>query len=240
MGVSFGIVTPTFNRRVLLRRHLRRVTRQSYPHWRLLVVHDGPNPAIKSIVDGFRELDKRIGYLETSIAAGNAGVTPRLEGVRALVTGNQVPDYIVFWDDDNAYSRDALLRIALSLEKAERPDLLVVRVKYGARVVPPIDAPTRSLKVGEIDTASLVFRPLLAQDAYEAVQRRANVDRNEVLAFNDFLAYDYVNQLLPSRSIECDPDIIVCQHDGLRWGPFIRCALGIPPLGLARLVGLGR
>ena len=43
----------------------------------------------------------------------------------------------------------------------------------------------------------LPLRPLLARDAYEGVQKRAEVDRNDVLFFNDFLAYDHVNQLLP-------------------------------------------
>jgi glycosyltransferase involved in cell wall biosynthesis len=240
MAINFGIVTPTFNRRVLLRRHLRRVTLQTYSHWRLLVVHDGPNPSMRSMVEGFRESDERIGYLETKVPASDAGVTPRLEGVRAFAAANPVPDYVVFWDDDNAYSVDALRRIAISLEEAEWPDLLLVGVKYGTRIVPPADAPIRSLKVGEIDTASLVFRPLLALDAYEGVQKRAEVDRNDVLFLNDFLAYDHVNQLLPLRSIKRDSGIIICQHDGLRWGPFIRHALGIPPLGLARFVGLGR
>jgi glycosyltransferase involved in cell wall biosynthesis len=240
MAINFGIVTPTFNRRVLLGRYLRRISRQTHSQWRLLVVHDGPNPSVRSLVERFCRSDSRITYLETDVSAADSGVTPRLKGASHLASADPVPDYLVFWDDDNAYAVDALARIAVALEAADRPDLLLVCVKYGSQTVPPADVPLRDLKVGQVDTASLVFRPPLARDAYTCVQRHKSVVPNEVLLFNDFLAYQYVRQLAPPRSIKRDAAVFVCQHDGLRWGPFIRSTLRIPPLGLARLFGLGR
>jgi glycosyltransferase involved in cell wall biosynthesis len=240
MPINFGIVTPTYNRPTLLRRFLRRVGRQTYSQWRLLVVHDGPNPSIKSSVEHFGRTDPRITYVETEVSAADSGVTPRAKGVERFIGGDQTPDYLVFWDDDNAYMLDALEQVAVALEKAERPDLLIVNVKYGWQIIPPAGAPIRSLQVGQVDTASLVFRPSLALDAYTSVMRRTKVAPKETLLFNDFLAYDYVNRLLPPRSIKHDAGVIVCQHDGLRWGPYIRLALRVPPLGLARLVGFGR
>ncbi len=167
-------------------------------------------------------------------------VTPRLEGICHLIAKQSVPDYVVFWDDDNAYAVDALERIAASLEMADWPDLLLARVKYGTEMIPPSSVPAQSLKVGQVDTAGLVFRPLLARDAYASVRRHSTVAREEVLRFNDFMAYQYVNQLHPPRAIRRDGEVFVCQHDGLRLGPSIRAALGIPSLGIARLVGLGR
>jgi glycosyltransferase involved in cell wall biosynthesis len=238
MAVRFGIITPTINRRTLLERHLRQVVRQTYPHWRMLVVHDGRSSITKSVVEGFKDI--RIGYTETAAAARDGGVTPRLEGVRALMSDDQMPDYVMFWDDDNFYNKDALRLIASALEKNENPDLLIVRVKYGNRKIPPAESSVRSLAIGEIDTASLVFRPTLAEDAYEAVQLYGKSNRHELLTFNDFLAYDFVTRLLPPRSIGWAPEITVCEHDGLRWGPFIRNLLGIAPLGWARIIGLGR
>jgi glycosyltransferase involved in cell wall biosynthesis len=240
MAINFGIVTPTFNRQVLLRRYLRRISRQTHSQWRLLVVHDGPNPIVRSLVERFCKSDSRVEYLETDFSAADSGVTPRLKGASHLATAVPAPDYLVFWDDDNAYAVDALERIAVALEAADRPDLLLVSVKYGFDSIPPAHVPLEELKVGQVDTASLVLRPALAQDGYARVQQHMKVLPNEVLFFNDFLVYKYVKQLVPPRSIKRDASVLVCHHDGLRWGPYIRLALGIPPLGLARLIGLGR
>jgi glycosyltransferase involved in cell wall biosynthesis len=240
MAIKFGIITPTFNRQVLLRRYLRRIGLQTYQQWRLLVVHDGPNPSIRSLVESFGRSDSRVAYLETEVSAGNSGVTPRLEGVSHLIATDPTLDYVVFWDDDNNYAVDALERIAVALEAAERPDLLFVSTKYRSQILPPADVPLRALKVGQVDTAGMIFRPSLARDAYASVLRYMEVAPEKILLFNDFLAYEYVNKLMPPRSIKRDGSVLVSRHDGLRWGPFIRQALGIPPLGLARLIGLGR
>jgi glycosyltransferase involved in cell wall biosynthesis len=240
MNFNLGIVTPTFARPILLRRYLRRLRHQTYRHWRVIVVHDGPSDAIRSLVDGFGRRDIRIEYLETKSPANDSGVTPRLEGIGHLVSTHPVPDYVVFWDDDNFYAPDALERIAVALEAAGQPDLLLARVRYGSEIIPPADAPIRSLKVGQIDTAGLIFRPSLARDTYESVCRDSKITREHVLRFNDYLAYQYVNQLVPPRSITLYVGAPICKHDGLRWGPSIRMALGIPRLGLARVIGLGR
>jgi hypothetical protein len=214
--------------------------RQTYRQWRLLVIHDGPNPSIRSLVENFQESDSRIAYAETEVSAKNAGLTPRLKGIEHLGAAHPTPDYLLSWDDDNAYAVDALERIALALESADRPDLLLVCVRYGSKIIPPAEIPIRSLKVGQVDTACMIFRPSLARDAYANVRRRLDAAREKPVRFDDFMAYQYVAQLTPPRSIVRDSEILVCQHDGLRWGPSIRLALGIPPLGLARFIGLGR
>jgi glycosyltransferase involved in cell wall biosynthesis len=240
MHLNLGVVTPTFNRPILLRRYLRQLARQTYRHWRLVVVHDGPNPTIRTLVEGFRSSEARIEYLETTSSASDSGVTPRLEGLTHFLATHPIPDYVVLWDDDNSYPLDALERIAVTLKETSLPDLLLSPVKYGADIIPPANVPIRSLKVGQIDTAGLVFRPLLARDAYASLCGDSLNTREQILRFNDFLVYQYVNRLTPPRSIKLHLGLPVCVHDGLRWGPSIRMALGIPRLGLARLIGLGR
>jgi glycosyltransferase involved in cell wall biosynthesis len=236
--IEFCIITPTFERKTLLRRYLRRIGRQTRKDWQLLVVHDGPNCEIRSLVERYGKHDTRISYLETALRADDCGATPRLQALNHLLAHPPVPAYVVFWDDDNSYAIDALERIANALEAAHRPDLLLMSVRRGSQTIPPADIPIRSLQVGQLDTASLIFRPDLARDAYASILGRCN--REEILQFNDFLTYRYVNQLFPPRSIERDIGDPVCQHDGARWGPYIRSALAIPPLGLAKLLGLGR
>jgi glycosyltransferase involved in cell wall biosynthesis len=238
MTIAFSVITPTFNRRTLLQRHLKRIGRQTHQQWKLFVVHDGPNPSIKSLVENFGKRDSRICYLETASLANDCGATPRLEGLNRAITDKPVADYVVFWDDDNAYAGDALERIAHALENLGRPDLLLVSVKRGFRTIPPKDVPIRSLQVGQLDTACLIFRPDLARDAYSNMLQHG--DREQILRFNDFLTYHYVSQLTPTRSIKHDLTVLVCQHDGLRWGPYLRSILKLPALGIARRLNLGR
>ncbi len=190
------------------------------------------------MIEDYGKRDSRISYLETTVRANDCGATPRLEALNRMLAYKPVPDYVVFWDDDNAYAIDALERVAQALEATGKPDLLLVSVKRGAQTIPPPDAPIRSLQVGQLDTASLIFRPDLARDAYVNILQRS--EREEILRFNDFLTYQYVNQLSPPRSIKRDLGVLVCQHDGLRWGPYIRSTLRLPPLGVARRFGLGR
>jgi len=77
---TFGIVTPTFRRRTLLRRFLGRLIRQTYPHWRAAVVHDGPNAEIASLVAEYAARDPRIAYLQLEFPTNDTGVSPRQAG----------------------------------------------------------------------------------------------------------------------------------------------------------------
>ena len=52
--VEFLIITPTYHRESLLVRFLKQVKSQTYGCWRLLVVHDGPNPLTEQLVGRFR------------------------------------------------------------------------------------------------------------------------------------------------------------------------------------------
>ena len=51
--VEFLIITPTYHRESLLVRFLKQVKSQTYGCWRLLVVHDGPNPLTEQLVGRF-------------------------------------------------------------------------------------------------------------------------------------------------------------------------------------------
>jgi glycosyltransferase involved in cell wall biosynthesis len=226
------VVTPTFRRETLLRRFLGRIRRQTYPHWRLIVVHDGPNPATAAIVARSRASDPRIEYLETAAPAKDVGVTPRVAGMRHVLSGDP-PDYFVFWDDDNSFALDALEKTAGALEAAGRPDLLVVAVNYQGRVVPPPGVAVASLAPGQLDTASLVARPDLGLAGYSEVLRRKTESPDLNVYACDFMVFDYIRGLTPPRRIAAAWDTLVGRHDGLRWGPHLRHLLGIPPLGLA-------
>jgi len=102
--VEFLIITPTYHRESLLVRFLKQVKSQTYGCWRLLVVHDGPNPLTEQLVGRFRALDPRIEYLNIPTRGNDFGVTPRLEALRHAVRTHP-PDYAVSWDDDDYFVR---------------------------------------------------------------------------------------------------------------------------------------
>ena len=227
------IITPTFNRLALLKRFLRRVQLQSYKNWQLIIVHDGPNELIREFVLPYCR-DPRIEFLETGERGNDVGITPRLTALQHLLTSKQLPDYCVFWDDDNLYALDALECISNALLKAKNPDLLLVAFGYGGRVIPPMDVAVDALRVGELDTACLILRPRLARDACEAVQSQKVDLPDKVRLFNDYLTYEYVKNQIPKVTISRDLTAFVGHHDALRWGPYIRYLFGLKPIGLAR------
>lgn len=230
--ITICVVTPTYRREALLRRFLERIRRQTYPHWRLVVVHDGPNPSVAALVARYRAADPRIEYLETAAPFNDTGVTPRLEGARHALAGDP-PDYCVFWDDDNYFDTDALRKIAEAVESAGRPDLLIVSMDYRGRIVPPRGVAVAALAPGQVDTANLVIRPGLARAGYEEVLRKKAASPGLNIYTSDFMVFDYVRGLASAPRIRAATDILVGFHDGLRWGPYLRQRLGIPPLGLA-------
>ncbi len=78
--MRIGVITPTYVRPKLLNRFLRRMQQQTYPDWRLVVVHDGPNEDIERLVRRASEQDARVAYTHTDRRSNNYGVTPRAEG----------------------------------------------------------------------------------------------------------------------------------------------------------------
>lgn len=230
---SFGVVTPTFRRPVLLRRFLDRLVRQSYPRWRSVIVHDGPDAETAALVARYTGRDPRIGYLQLDARTNDTGVSPRHAGASHFSRMDDPPDYCVFWDDDNYFATDALGRVAEALVAADRPDLLMVGMEYRSRVLPPERRPVDALCPGHVDTANLVLRPQLAVEAYADLLRRKAESPEMNLYTSDFMAFDFVRRLCPAPRIRLARDAVVGFHDGLRWMPYLRHLLGIPPLDLA-------
>jgi glycosyltransferase involved in cell wall biosynthesis len=229
---SLCVITPTYRRETLLRRFLKRICKQTYRNWRLVVVHDGPNPSTEGLVSRFRADDPRIEYTHTATRTNDTGVSPRHEGARHAIAQGP-PDYCVFWDDDNYFALDALELIVDALDSAVRPDLLMVSMQYGTRILPPRDVPVSALVPGQVDTANLVISPRLALAAYADVLREKAENPGKDIYTSDYMVFDFLRRQRPVISIGQALDVLVGFHDGLRWRPYIRHLLGIPPLHLA-------
>jgi glycosyltransferase involved in cell wall biosynthesis len=231
-----GVVTPSYMRTKILRRFLRMMPRQSYRDWRLVVVHDGPNPAVESLVGQARALDSRIAYAHTEQRSNNYGVSPRAEGLRYMIR-EVGADYCVFWDDDNLFSKHALRRIVDALEQAGRPDVLLVPIRKDRQLLPRPGVSPDQLDWGELDTGSLVVRPELGLESYEHLLRNHPTESPMFYYTQDSRFFFHIRDEVPGVRIgvaSCRP---IGLHDGLRTTVYIRSLFGIPPLGLAtRLV----
>lgn len=229
--MNFGIIVPTYERTKYLKRLLPRMASQTHPGWRLIVVHDGPNENMGSLVDEARARDSRISYGHTERRANNFGVSPRIEGLRHMIREG-VADYCVFWDDDNYFSRHALARIAAALAEADHPDLLLMPILCERRVWPPPGIPVEGLDWGHVDTACLVVRPTLALDCYEQMLKTHGDEGPHFFYTQDFRLFKTIRESRPAPRITIATGRPIGIHDGLRRTVYVRHMLGIPSFGL--------
>jgi glycosyltransferase involved in cell wall biosynthesis len=230
--MTIGVITPTYQRARLLRKFLARMERQSYPGWRLIVVHDGPDDAIKSLVDRARRADSRIAFSHTERRTNNYGVSPRIEGLHHMIRGVGA-DYCVFWDDDNLFSRHALGRIAAAIVETDHPDLLLMPIRSDRRVLPPRGVPVESLDWGQVDTGCLVVRPALALESYESMLKLYPDGNPSVFYTQDFKLFKLIREARPTPRIRLASGRPIGVHDGLRFTVYLRSVFAIKPLGLA-------
>jgi glycosyltransferase involved in cell wall biosynthesis len=226
-----GVVTPSYLRMKFLRRFLRLMPLQTFRDWRLVVVHDGPNPEAKALVERATARDPRIAYAHTEGRSNNYGVTPRLEGLRYMIR-EVGADYCVLWDDDNYFSLGALKWIAGRIEAAGQPDLLLVPIRYEKGGAPPKDVPVEKLDYGQVDTGCIVIKPQLAVEGYEEMLRTGPTDDPKYYFTQDLRLFQYVRDERREAKIAIAHGRWIGIHDGLRIGMFIRSTLGIPRLGI--------
>jgi len=236
---TLGIVTPTFRRPKLLRRFLKRLLRQTYAHWRAVIAHDGPNAEVAALVAAYAQRDLRITFIQTDAPANDVGVTPRHAGAAYFTNLADPPDYCLFWDDDNYFATNALQKIAAALLAADHPAALLVGMEYRSRLLPPAGVPAAALSPGQMDTANMVIRLPLALAAYANVLEQKARSPQQSLYTQDYIAFDYLRSLNdPPARIEIARDVVIGFHDGLRWRPYLRHLLRIPPLDLFRRRGM--
>lgn len=96
------IIIPTYNRASLLSRAIDSVFKQTYPHWKLMIVDDGSTDGTEAILNNYQKLDARI----SSIKIEQSGVGhARNIGVEALDS-----EWICFLDSDDEWLPEKLQR----------------------------------------------------------------------------------------------------------------------------------
>jgi glycosyltransferase involved in cell wall biosynthesis len=126
-----SIVTPTRNRRDLLRETMESVARQTLAGWEHIIVDDGSNDGTAETVRERAARDTRVRYLPRSGAASGANVC-RNQGLAVARA-----DLVVFLDSDDVLEPDCLGRRVEIMQRNRDLDFVVSRM--GAFVAAPRD-----------------------------------------------------------------------------------------------------
>lgn len=229
MEHCLGIVIPTFSRHRFLPRVFDQVRQQTHPHWRCVVVSDGPDPQARRLFDRHTDGDGRFSYAELPLRANDWGLTPRCEGVQRLAALPEPPDYVLFWDDDDAYFPHALAAVSGALSRHPGVDLLLAPVHARLTCVPNPGMDPYTAEHHGVLTANFVVRLPVAATHLPGDPQRG--ERGTDCRFFDRVRAGRRHSI----ALADIPPIGRC--DGLRWLVNLRWRLGIPPLGLASLPG---
>ena len=119
MPPSVDVITPTWQRhRLLLDRCIPSVAAQTYPNVRLIVVSDGPDPALRAVLGGTQTVPGTDGMplvydeLPAHAEGQHWGIPGRLRGLE-LAAG----DLIAYLDDDDEYKPEHCAVLAAALDR---------------------------------------------------------------------------------------------------------------------------
>lgn len=229
MGVTnykLGILTPSHSRHRYIGPVVRQALAQTWHHWVMCYVQDGPDTKARDLFHLAAGRDARLHYRETPTWNRDFGVSPRLAGLEWMQQLPEPPTHVVMWDDDNVFYPGALASIARELDRLGDPDVLIVPMHYHRRILP--DPATRTgREVASLDTSNMVVRLPLAQAGYTATKAGG------VTFGEDFTTFQHIVRD-PDLRVElatCEP---IGRYDGMRPLVTLRWKLGIPPLNISR------
>jgi hypothetical protein len=132
---------------------------QSYPRWKLLVVHDGPPaPAAEPVLEQLRRLDKRVKVEVTQERVKQFGHPHRQAAVERLIADGC--EWVGLTNDDNYYAPaylEAMLGAALDKPPAE---LVYCDLVHSHKMWRPVStAPAR----GKLDLGAFLVRAALCR-----------------------------------------------------------------------------
>lgn len=120
---EFTVVIPCYNREKTLKTAVRSVQRQTYPHWKLLLIDDGSTDDSAKLIPFLAEKDTRIRF---KLLEKNRGISQVLN----VALENVDTPYFVQLDSDDGFHQDTLKTLANAIRKADpRTGLFYANVK---------------------------------------------------------------------------------------------------------------
>jgi len=224
MSLAIGIITASGSRVRFIPRFVRQVQAQTHKNLRFVYIQDGPNKESREVFAARTKGDRRCTHLETPVWSNNWGVTPRVCGLEFLASQPDVLDYVVIWDDDNAFYPKALETIAAAAEKHGLPDVMLMPVRSRLTVMPSPASDVANMPCGEIDTAAFVIRPDAALAGYRTVEANHPGRAEDVMMFETLRGRG-----LRIVNVGGAP---IGRYDGMRRLATFRWRMRIPELGI--------
>lgn len=154
--MKLHVIAVAYQKPVELRMLCDSFIRQTYDHWELIIVHDGPPPAAILDVISLYD-DPRINLLNSDERLGNWGNANRRTYLASLQ--GDVDDYVLLTNDDNVY----VPRYVEFMLKEGSMDTGIIycntvhsHLTYSGQI--------SELKVGKIDVGALIVSLPLAQE----------------------------------------------------------------------------
>lgn len=201
------------------------IRRQTCPDWRCVVACDGPAGRARRLFDRHSGGDPRFSLIEQPLPANDWGYTPRGNGLGFLLNLKRSPDYVLFWDDDNAFYRDALDGIRRAVLHHADADMILVPLRVGLGQIPrpPFEATCASLH--NMDNANFVMRLSALRQCYWGDDERGKRGTDPRL---------FLRARAAGHRIVLADAPPIGRYDGLRPLMSLRWRLGIPRLGFAK------
>lgn len=114
--VFFYIITPTFERPDQLQRNMNSVTKQSYKNYKHIIVDDSVTNETWKFLKNFSKNDKQIFFRNQQNYGVNYSRNRALDFCKKDANEN-FDNYIIFLDDDDWFSENALTEIVSRIEK---------------------------------------------------------------------------------------------------------------------------
>src|SRR5258705_4662408 len=102
-----SVIMPAFNAEKFIKDAIISVTRQTYPHWELIVIDDGSTDSTAAIVKEYASLDDRIKYVHQE----NAGQGQARNHGLKVAKGH----YVAFLDADDQWLPEMLLTLVITI-----------------------------------------------------------------------------------------------------------------------------
>ena len=111
---TVAVITRTKDRTVLLKRAIESVLAQSYPHWRMVIVNDGGDPApVEQLVGRFAsETEGRIRIVHNVASLG-------MHGASAVGFSHIEGDLVAIHDDDDSWAPEFLAVSVTTLQRVQ-------------------------------------------------------------------------------------------------------------------------